>query len=156
MEIITVSEAKQYLKDNYQKGTVCPCCGQHVQLYRYSMFATSARALIALYKLDQNSGRIYFHVRDFAEQGSENRRAPHFTELRFWGLVEPMANTDTDKKASGYWRITDKGRDFVEGNVYVRSHILIYNGKFRGFDGDEINIQDALNKKFSYAELMNR
>lgn len=47
----TIAEAKQYLNDNFENGVECPCCGQNVKKYKYNLFATSALALIDLYKL---------------------------------------------------------------------------------------------------------
>lgn len=149
----TIDEAKQFLRDNLHAGAKCPCCGQQVKCYKYKLYGTAARALIDLYKL----GNGYHHVSQYAEAGAGRLRAPHFAELRFWGLIERRPLNDNPKKrSSGYWRITKKGKLFVRGEITVNSRILVYNGKFQGFAPDSvlINIKDALGNDFDYRELM--
>jgi len=148
----TLREAKAFLKEYWKDGVACPCCGQHVQLYNYKLFATSAHALIVLSKL----GDEYHHISKYAEAGEGRIRAPHFAELRFWGMIEKKPNNDSTKKASGFWRITDKGREFVAGEIEVPSRILIFNNKFQGYaeNSENINIRQALDNRFDYADLM--
>lgn len=153
--INTIAEAKEHLKENWEKGVDCPACGQHVQLYRYPLFATSAYALIELYKLTINNyPEEYFHVNKFAEAKAGKIRSPHFAELRFWGLVQAMDKKTKEKNSSGYWAITEKGKRFVERSLKVPKYIKIYNNKFVGHEGDEISITDALGNKFNYADLI--
>lgn len=152
-EFKTHQEAKQYLRANFKKGCKCPTCGQRVQLYNYKLFASSAFALIRLSKLKGE----WHHIKDFAEATATTPRAPHFAELRFWGMVEPMPlNEDPKKKSSGFWRITDKGRMFVSGMLEVQSRILVYNNNFVGFasNSELITIKQALGNQFDYEELM--
>lgn len=154
---MTITEAKQFLRDNWEDGCKCPACGQHVQLYNYKLFATSAYALILLYQLhQQRPTEEYFHIREYAEAKDGKARAPHFAELRFWGLIEKQPNDDPSKKSSGYWRITDRGVDFVRGGLKVNSRILIFNNRFQGFaaNSEMINIRQALGNRFDYRELM--
>lgn len=148
---MTIEEARKYLRHNWNDGCKCPACGQHVQLYDYKLFATSAFALIELYKL----GNGYHHISEYAEAGKNKQRAPHFAELRFWGLIEASTNNDITRKASGYWKITAKGEQFVKGEISVPSRILIFNNKFQGFSGKSTNIKisEALGNKFDYSEL---
>ena len=69
--------------------------------------------------------------------------------MRFWGFIE--AKTER----AGWWRISEKGKLFVEGKISVPRHVLIYNQVCIGFDeGDKTDIFSALNDKFSYQELM--
>lgn len=148
----TLDEAKAFLRDNWDKGTNCPCCGQRVQRYNYKLFASSAFALIRLYRLGEGE----HHIKQFAEATANTPRAPHFAELRFWHMVEASTNDDPTKKASGYWKITDAGKQFVEGTLRVKSRILMYNNKFVGFapNSEIISIREALGNKFDYEELM--
>lgn len=154
----TIVEAKEHLRESWKEGTDCPCCGQHVQLYDYKLFATSAFALMKLYSLSEERPDIYFHISEYAEASKGSPRAPHFAELRFWGLISKQENSDPTKKSSGYWCITQKGREFVEGKILLPSRILVYNNKFQGFSdkASSIPIQEALGNKFDYAELMGR
>lgn len=69
-----------------------------------------------------------------------------------------MPNDDPKKKASGFWRITDKGKQFADGIIKVQSRILVYNNTFQGFSdkSELIGIKEALGNKFDYSELMER
>lgn len=150
----TIADAKQYLRENWNKGCNCPACGQRVQLYDYKLYATSAAALVRLYRL----GGEFHHVSKYAEAGDGYPRAPHFAELRFWGLIEamPKSEDNTKKKSSGFWKITDKGRQFVEGEIQLHSRILVYNNKFQGYSSksEPITIRKAFDNEFDYDELM--
>ena len=42
---------------------------------------------------------------------------------------------------------------FCEGKINAHKHFLMLNGKFMGFEGEEIDIKQALGKRFSYNEL---
>lgn len=153
----TLEESKQYLRDNWKQGVDCPCCNQRVQLYDYKLFSSSALALIVLYRLSkQDINQPYFHAREFAYGVNGEGRATHYTDMKFWGLIEKMPNDDPKKKSSGFWRITDQGRLFVEGKIKVPSRILVFNNKFYGYtDKSElISIRDALGNHFDYSELM--
>lgn len=151
----TLAEVKIHLRKNWEKGTKCPACGQHVQVYRYKLFMTSAVALIQLYILSiKNPTTEYFHVSKFAEANTTKIRSPHFAELRFWNLVRPMDSKTGTHNASGFWKITEKGKTFVRGRESVAKYIKIYNNKFVGFEGDQVTIKDCLGNKFDYSEVM--
>jgi len=158
----TVEDAKKFLRENYVDGCECPTCGQYVKLYDYKLFATSALALIRLYNQTKETKRLdpshdgFFHISKYAEATKEYARAPHFAELRFWGMIEPAVNNDTTKKSSGYWRITPIGEQFVKGRSTVKSRILVFNNKFQGFSdkSEDITIRQALGNKFDYLELI--
>ncbi len=149
----TLEEAKQELRKGWVKGIECPACTQFVKLYNYKLFATSAQALIILSKLPDG----YHHISQYAEATKSRPRAPHFAELRFWGLVEKLEpNTDPKVKSLGMWKITEKGRLFVTKQLEVKSRILVFNNTFCGFakDSEDIGIVEALGNRFNYAELM--
>lgn len=80
-----------------------------------------------------------------------------YAKLRFWGLVQPSSDEPTDeKKASGFWRITEEGKRFVENKIKVKEKAFLFNNKCYGFNGKEINIIEALGNKFNYSELMSK
>lgn len=145
----TLLEAKEYLRANWEKGVTCPCCKQSVKKYRRAIHSSMCLALINLYKISKG-GKEYHHISDFVGNFGD------FSKFRYWGLVEEKEKEDgEDKRTSGYWKITEKGIAFVLGEVKVKSHILIFNKKVYGFDGNDVTIQELLKKKFSYEELMN-
>lgn len=143
----TVEEAKQELRDNWENGANCECCGQFVKLYRRKLSSSMARTLINMYnaKADFN----WVHRNNFKAVSND------YSYLRYWGLIqEKKLEYNSEKKNSGYWGITNKGREFVKGNSRVPSHIRLFNQKFYGFEGKEVTITDCLGSKFNYNELM--
>lgn len=144
----TVEEAKQELRDNWENGVNCECCGQFVKLYRRKLSSSMARTLINMYnaKADFN----WVHRNSFKAVSND------YSYLRYWGLIqEKKLEYNSEKKNSGYWGITNKGREFVKGNSRVPSHIRLFNQKFYGFEGKEVTITDCLGSKFNYDELLN-
>lgn len=136
-----------------KNGTICPCCGQVVKMYTYKMYALSSLALIRLYQKTNKKNKPY-HISEISESDGVTPRASHFAELRHWGLIVPEKNVDPKKKSSGYWRITDKGKQFVEQGLKIPEKIKMYNNTFFGFEGEEIDIMQSLGNDFNYYELM--
>jgi hypothetical protein len=146
-------------------GTKCPCCTQHVQVYRRSITASMARALIFLYKDTLASGGHagpFHHLRVLAGNDGERMRlwtGGDFAKLRYWNLIVGRVLTPDEvaagvKRSSGEWRITPEGSAFVEDALKVRKYIYLFDEKCIETDGPFIDITDALGKHFNYRELM--
>lgn len=157
----TLKEAKDYLKANWEKGIECPCCGQFVKLYRRRLNAGACRALIFMYRLDRDrkfddDWDGWIHVQqDFAKYFRVNANSMDYSQAQWWELIEAKPNVDDPtKRDSGYWKLTEKGRQFVKGIIEVRSHAYLYNNKMLGFTGEKMTIKTALGKRFNYEELM--
>ena len=147
----SIKEGKIYLRQEFAKGTECPCCGQFVKLYKRKLGSVMGRAIIRLYNL----GEGYHHVKEIIK-GISATGTNDFSKLKYWQLIKEMPNLeDLDKKNCGYWKITQKGIEFVKQNIDVPSHVHIYNGKVLGFEDTTTNIIASLGNKFSYKELMN-
>lgn len=142
MTELSVSQARAALNDALVTGeaSVCPCCDQFVKLYRRKLNAGMA---VSLVKLFRSVGTSYAHV-----PSTVGRESADQALLRYWGLLEE------DGSRTGYWRVTALGEQFVLGKVTVRSHVLLYNGRFLGLDGEQVTIQECLGEKFSYLELI--
>ena len=150
----TLEEAKKFLRDNWEKGTTCPCCKQIVKQYRRKMHSAMGVMLIQFYRLS-NGADEWVHVSELYQKGNKTTTSADYAYLRYWNLLEKKPeDKDQDKKSNGYWRITQRGRQFVMGNRKELSHILLYNGGFYGLAGELVNITDVLGDKFSYKELM--
>lgn len=149
----TIKEAKDFLNLHYKKGIACPCCDQFVKEYKRKVYGRIARLLIHLYHIDRAIGSGYVHI-DMICEGITEKGSGDFAKLQFWGLVELQENTDPKKKTSGYWRITDFGKNFVEDKVKIPKYVHILIGKARKFSGPEVGIRACLGKEFNYAKLM--
>lgn len=155
-----LAAAKQKMLDEAAKGSSCPCCGGYVKLYKRKLNSQMVDFLSALYRHTALTGEEWHHVRDFLKAGA--KASSDGTYLRHWGFIEPMPKAEAPEpeeekkkqRTSGYWKITDQGKCFVEGLVSAASHVLILNGRVQGFTEQRVNIWDAAGEKFDYDELM--
>ena len=147
----TLKEAKQFLRENWQKGVDCPCCTQFVKLYNRKLNSGMAITLIRMHQHDRNK---WINVKDFLREHKFHNNHD-WTLLRHWGLIEERVGKPMDgSKSLGEWRMTYKGNQFILNRIRVPKRILLYNNKFRGFDDETTNITEALGNKFDYDELM--
>lgn len=152
-EVTTLPNAKKYLEQNYEKGCECPACCQMVKLYKRPLNAPMAAGLISLYKKGNGN---FMHITDILDGLKGSNGGGDFAKLRYWGFIEEEANDDSAKRTSGSWKITPRGKEFVENKMKVPSHVHLYNGKRRGFAQETVvSVISALGKHFDYAELMN-
>lgn len=155
MKFETMKEAKAYLRENWEKGIECPCCGQFVKLYSRSITSSMAYALYLIYKNQKNDD--WTHVQSYLKK--LNIPAPvmsgDISKLKFWELLEVLEGERKDgSKRVGFYRVTEKGKEFIHGRISVPKHCKLYNQKFYGFSGEQIHFKDALGKNFNYDDLM--
>ena len=143
-----MSEAKEYLKDNWYTGVDCPCCGQFVKRYKRKLTTSMAVGLISLFNQSSGMGEEVHIKKIKGVNGGE------FAQLKRWGLVSDSFNNDTSKRTSGMWTITDKGKQFVLGFIRVPMYCETYNGKTLSFSNESTDIRQALGNRFNYKEMM--
>lgn len=154
-EELTLKQAVKTLEQELEKGTQCPCCRQFAKKYKRKLNSGMARILIHIYK--RNKKQITFfhvnqHIRKKILQNSHD-----WPLLRYWGLIEPKIKEREDgSNRNGYYRITKKGKLFVERKITVPKHILMYNNKLQGFTQEITTIKESLGSKFLYSELMGK
>ena len=147
-----LSEAKAFLRANWDKGTKCPCCGQYVKLYARSINNGLAHFLCQLYKLNKHED--FVHINDIVEP-LHYMSTSHYGTLKYWGLIEQQPNVDdSTKKHTGYWRLTDLGNKFVERQVSVPKYAYTYNSKLVEFSEENVYIFSCFKEKFDYEKLM--
>ncbi|MGE0527391.1 MAG: hypothetical protein AB7G93_00825 [Bdellovibrionales bacterium] len=151
----TLKEAKDWLRARLGKGERCPCCNQLAKMYERKLYSSMAAAIIYFYKSFDHSK--FHHKSELLKNQAlaTTLGGGDFAKLALWGLIEEKPkDTSEDKRTSGYWKISQKGIDFVLGKQRLPSHVRIYDGKVFGFTGDKVLVTDCLGKKFSYVELM--
>ena len=156
----TIEQAKRDIRQGWKtpNGAICPCCDQKVKLYERKLMWMMARGLVALYWLDRTSNDGPYHHRNVI---MPNDTSGSFAKLEYWRLIDQKVNTDTGKRCSGFWRITQKGIDFVENKISVPKYQYTYNMKVfppelvaPGVPVKYIGIREALTERFNYQELM--
>ena len=143
----SLSEAKQHLRDGFEAGTECPCCGRFVKAYKRKLNSGMARALIIIYKLTKD--KKYIHVQHiFSSLYNLRATTMDYAYAEKWKLIE------SDPDQNGYWRITQLGVQFVNGILTMPEYCLVYNGNVYKWSPNRINIKTALTTAWSYDELM--
>jgi hypothetical protein len=148
-----LSDERFELKQRLTQGESvrCPCCEQTAKVYRRTIHAGMAAQLIRIYRAGLNQPEGWVPVDEIYSHGASG----DYAKLRFWGLIEPKDQRTATDNASGYWRVTPRGEDFVLSKVRVPSHVLVYNNEKIGVDDTvRVDIRAALGSQFDYQQLM--
>jgi hypothetical protein len=147
--VTTLEEARQQLGDALEEGTRCPVCDQHAQVYRRSIHAGMARALVLMYR--EHGTEWQDKTETLKGIGSAARDE---SLLRYWLLLEEHPGPREDGGRAGWWRVTSLGKAFVVAGLRVQKYALVYNGSCLGFEGDRVSIHHCLGKRFNLARLL--
>lgn len=134
------------------KDHQCPVCDAKCKMYKRKLNAGMVRSLLAIRrKLREGNGEDgWLHVSKAFLEDKENAVAGEYSKLRFWNLLEEKSSN------SGWWRLTEFGEQFVQGNVSVPKHAYIYHNELWGVGEELTDIIEAAEDKFDYHELMGR
>lgn len=145
----TLLEARAWLRARVDDGEHCPCCGQYAKVYKRTINAAMARALIAMYHVDTTGTWGWMHLPTAVpgERGDACKTA-------YWGLIEEESVARPDGGRSGWWRLTPLGGSYVRGTITMPKYAKVYDGRCLGLTGPLLSIRDALGTRFDYAELM--
>ncbi len=151
----TLQEAQDSFRQRLFEGKTpkCPCCGRKGKVYKRKLNSGMARMLIRFYEVHfRLPCQEWVHVHDlFGGFGQKHRDWP---VLRLWGLLERKDKRTDKENASGFWKLTAKGRAFVRGEGEVPKHVFMYNRQKVDESDERITIRQALGDAFDYAELM--
>jgi len=156
----SLKEVRAVTMRGAERGTICPCCGQFVKLYKRKLNSAMAHALIRIHKhFRRNPDLNWLHVPDFLRDHKIARADE--AKLVLWGLLQGSGEMREDgSKRSGFYKLTDLGQRFVMREERVPKYVYIYNQTVYGFsDGSHwprelTDVGDALGDHFNYAELM--
>ena len=146
----TLAEAQQVVLNNVHDGVNCPCCGQMSRIYKRKFNANMAVFLISLVQISRSLGLDWVHYSKCLFRGRD------YPYVATWGLAYCAKNDDTTKRASGFWRPTELGLQFVAGNVSIAKHVAMFDNSLCGYSREAVSIRKALGQKFDYQELMGR
>jgi len=142
--------------DNRGPGCHCPLCGKAWQKQVRPMNATALKALLLFYyKVKERPARNYYHWWRTIYPNPEHglTMGGDFAKLRHWGLIEPKP-ADSPGKSDGFYRITDRGRKFINGEIALPGNVIIWRGQMEGVEGKPIYVWDALGGRTDWRELM--
>ena len=149
------AEQLSEMRDNWEvaiegDGGHCPCCNRWGKIYKRPLNASMARSLLWLVN-GSNRGDGWTHVPSTAPTWM--LRSLQLPTLHLWGLVE-SSDTKTKLASSGLWKPTQKGIAFADDLCSVPKYVYVYDNTVRGFEGPDIDIEQALGSKYNYAEIM--
>jgi hypothetical protein len=137
----------------WQKGgAICPCCDRFDSVFDRSVNLSAVKVLARLYWWTNRHGDGFHHYRDFIKGQTGRDFAAFCIPLN---LIErrPLDPKNKKQKTSGMYRITDRGRAFVESKVAISARVQLYHNEPVGFS-DEHQYINEFWPDFDYAELM--
>lgn len=150
--------AKAFVQTNLRDGVTCPCCGQLCKVYKRKLNSTMALALVLIYQYFKTHKHAdWLHVAAFLVKVKRDSSIAggDVVKLRYWGLLERAAGERPDgSDRIGRYKITDLGKQFVEGRVAVPQYVYLYNQLLLRLSEEMTTIKDALGQRFNYDELM--
>lgn len=151
---VTVAEARDQLREIARgEGGECPVCKRQTKVRRRNLTSVAARAVAALYK---HHGTHYAHMptivlahlADVANQGG------YATLGQYWGLIEEETVTRPDGGRAGYWHVTARGEQWLQGEITVSKYVDIYNARRLGEPyGDPVTAAGVLKTHFDLIPL---
>jgi hypothetical protein len=114
-------------------------------------------ALVLIYR-ELHEKNEWLHVPSYLHKTAATGptvRGGDWAKLVHWGLITAKAGERADgSKRVGFYRLTDKGRAFVESKIKVPKHVFLYAERFVGTSSEMVSILDASKAFFDYRELM--
>ena len=147
----TVAEARDRIMTvAYDKGGPCPCCDQFVKVYPRLIHVGMARQLIAAWRAVRDGDPFqWWHMPTVVGHGGDLAKA------RYWRLLEEQPDVlREDGGKAGWWRFTELGARWVQGQAAVPRTAYVYNGTLLSLEGEARTIRDALGKHFDLRELL--
>jgi len=155
----SIAVGAQWIRDHLKGGSTCPCCTQLAKRYKRKLNSSMAYALVLIYRAFRGERQEWLHVPDYLTEVCRTGptiRGGDWAKLVHWGLIEPKSDeirSDGSKRV-GFYRITQRGRDFVEGRIRVPQHVLIYAERCMGTSEETTSLEEALKDRFNFRELM--
>ena len=150
-EMVTLAAARSWLRQQVDRGAVCPCCSQKAKVYKRPMNSGIARALITMFRA---AGTDWLYKPAVLKGVGSAARDESIA--RYWGVIEEELTVRLDGGRAGWWRVTPKGADWVRGHTTLPRYARIYDGRCLGFVGPDVGIRTALGSRFNLDDLMSR
>lgn len=148
------------LHQNPRDGSQCPVCDRVARIYRRTINAAMAAALVTTaHHFATNPTEASVHVPSLlAERCPKASHGGDYAKLVHWGLLKQLQWVRPDgSNRSGEFSVTAAGFAFAAGELRVPKYVyLLDNEPIDRPDGDDesIDVYDALGKEFNYNELL--
>ena len=132
--------AKRMIKHR-TKGTPCPCCGKHNQIYVRALNAAMVEQLAELARL---AGPRRKWVNMAKKASKKYQKTKQLGTTAHWELVEHRPNDDPKKRTSGVWCPTELALRFLDGEVALPSHIFETSDTTLEFSNRKVYVTDIV------------
>ncbi len=140
-----------------RRGLHCPLCDQFSKVYRRKLNSQMARSLILIYRFFETNRDEWVDINNYLLRFDIHPGKANVSLLRHWKLIERRDGEREDgNPRTGFYRLTENGRLFVQGRLLVPTYIKLYNDELLELEQHSFtDIHQALGNKFNYTELMN-
>lgn len=131
----------------------CPVCDRPAQVYRRRLTKALVKDLIAFALISGRTDR--WMEGGWVNIKEVNVRGGDYAKLEHWGLIERREVKDkknSDKEGVGKWRVTEKGNQFLEGQIKVPASYYEYKNTVLEWSEKKENVYSFL-PDFKYAEI---
>lgn len=145
---VPLGQVIQWLENRAFVGAHCPACERRAQIYPWNLRDT----WVDVVKQVCRDPREWVMLADYAEKKVQNSAL-----VRHWGLIERSPGRREDGfPSTGYYRMTDLGRQFLKGEVSVPLKMRTFLGKFFDFPNpdERVYVQDVLPYRFNFDSFM--
>lgn len=128
-------EIGRALSDGY--WTRCPLTGKAIRIYRHGLHASQVGTLRRLRSRSDRLKQTYIPLEVFS-----GYRDGNLAKMVHWGLVKPLDKSAAfeGEKVDGMWRITQRGRDWLDGKIRVPRQVAVLLGQRIGY----VNARDLI------------
>jgi len=127
---------------NRGHGVICPLSGKLIRIYWRGLHHSQISTLRRLMDKSDKLGVTYLHVEFFSA-----RRDGDLAKLELWGLAEHLrAESRLEQEAAkGKWRITQRGRQFLSGQIRIPRQVAVLLGERLGYvdEADTIHVDEV-------------
>jgi hypothetical protein len=128
--MLSVDDARAYVKKHRGRGCDCPSCGQRCKIYPRPITHEMVGCLF-------QAIAWYVKERDWIEGKRFKRRGGDYAKLSYWGLIEFETVKADKRRQSGRVRPTKLGVQFALMQVSVPYRVLVFNSNVIGVDSSE-------------------
>jgi len=148
-----LSEVRAEIEERkWKDGCICPACDQTAKVYRRKITDDMALFLAWLVEQKVKTKETYHHYQKYKTRA---HLGGDYSKLEYWQLMARMPKDENDDKASsGFWKVTERGYDFLIGKIKVPRYAFIYANRIEGFSDEQISFKDCLANPFDYPEIM--
>ena len=121
------------------KGATCPCCGQHVQVYRRNIYKRMAKCILWMVSVYDGG---WIDLKDGPQfRGGDN------VKLAYWKLIIP------NEEQESLYKPTQIAIEFVANRFSIPKYCYVYDGRVLGFEEERVYLKDCLGHDFDLRDI---